>query len=96
MSMTQRIKKLEGERGIGGTAEYVVDSWDDYDRVRREIGWPKVPLNMSEFEEERQPDPYQTLLSEGRLVETPRFKQDRRDPSAFIQTHLGSGELPEF
>ena len=58
-----------------------------------------VFIEMNKPEEERQEDTYRKLLSKGRLVETPRFKQmgSRNQVNAFIKTHLGgSGELPEF
>ncbi len=110
MSIKNRLEKLEEAHGKGSAVEveYVVDSWDDYYRVRSEFGRKiitglggNVFIEMNKPEEERRPDTYRTLLSEGRLVETPRFKQiqanSRNQVNVFIRTHLGgSGELPEF
>ncbi len=108
MSIKTRLEKLEEAHGKGSSVEveYVVDSWDDYYRVRSELGRKiitglgrNVFIEMNKPEEERREDTYRKLLSKGRLVETCDFKQmgSRNQVNAFIKTHLGgSGALPEF
>ena len=86
MSLKRRLEKLEAK----AHGRYVISSWEDYYRVRRELGCEETSEVLRPFREVTNVDPYEELKARGELIETPEFE---RLKSRNIFEQIESGEI---